>query len=341
MTKEYAPYKRNFRKINMNMNENPFDLNITIDVKKVNRYERPIALKKKISEMYGINENNVVIGSGSDQLLKILGEVVIKKEDSVALMAPFFPRTKQHLSINCNKVAIIQPNDDLSYNLSEINDSFSYVFFASPNNPTGKRVGIDSLEELLERYRNTIFVIDEALEFYNYTYTIELTKKYNNLNIIRSLSKNFGLAGERVGFLITNNKEILEKINAYISPFPISKSSELLALYIINSKDYLENYVANVKRELPKMIKELNRIGVETVSGESSNFLIDAESLGYSSSELCELLDKRFDIIVTDAKKAFSLKKEYVRVSISTPYDNEIFIDAIREIAKELKKQSS
>ncbi len=333
--KDYATKERDFNKINLNMNENPFEPDIQLDLKgaRINRYQgtRKILIKK-ISEYTKIRQNKIFIGAGCDQLLDTIGKALVEKDTTVALLGPMFPRTELHMKLYSNNVDIIDPQKDLRYNLN-IDKDYDLVIFSNPNNPTGYKLNAGKIEKIIKDYN--LVVIDETLSFYNDKESFKLIDKHDNLIILRSFSKNFGLASERIGFGLCSNEEILSRISQSLSPYQVSLTSQLLAEQMLNNTVYLDKYVKLVKKELSKIKTELNKLGLWYTDSESSNIIIDVGPTSLTSQQIVEILDKKYNIKIVDAKTAFSLKGEFIRVSIGLEEENNKFISALKEICQE------
>ncbi|MDQ6723971.1 MAG: histidinol-phosphate aminotransferase family protein, partial [Thermoproteota archaeon] len=170
-------------------------------------------------------------------------------------------------------------------NLSELNNSLDFEFFinesknkdiiylASPNNPTGNQFKIEDITNLIEVSKNKLIIMDEAyVEFSDYSLS-NLVNKYNNLIIMRTFSKAFGLAGARIGYILAD-EEIINIFNRYIQlPYPLSSFSMQLAIEALENFEIIKRSIEIIKQERYTIYNKLSQIKeIQTYSSDANFF---------------------------------------------------------------------
>lgn len=216
--------------IKLNTNENPYPPKVSlegIDVSKLKLYPDPDSTKlaEAIAEKFNVNPKNVFIGNGSDEVIALIYETFFRNQvlSQPDISYGFYPVWTDFYQAKGNYI----PLKDWTIDFSEYSGN---CIIANPNAPTGVGINIDSIPE------DGIVVIDEAyIDFSDLNSAIELTKKYDNLLVVRTFSKSYSLAGLRVGFAIGNEK-LIEKLNDSKNSFnsyPIDMIAENLATQAI------------------------------------------------------------------------------------------------------------
>ncbi len=185
-------------------------------------------LFKKLAKYVNTNTKNIGIGSGSDQIMDLLLSTICKGKTAITVNPTF-----SYFIDRCNMHKI----PTTTVNLSALDNSLDFEFFieesknidiiyiASPNNPTSNQFKIEDIINLIEVSKEKLIIIDEAyVEFSGYSLS-NIVNKYNNLIVMRTFSKAFGLAGARIGYIVAN-EEIINIFNQYIQlPYPLSSFS--------------------------------------------------------------------------------------------------------------------
>ncbi len=220
-------------------------------------------LFKKIAKYININTKNVGIGSGSDQIMDLLLSTICKGKTAITINPTF-----SYFIDRCNMHKI----PTTTVNLSALDNSLDFEFFieesknndiiyvASPNNPTSNQFKIEDIINLIEVSQDKLIIIDEAyVEFSGYSLS-NIVNKYNNLIVMRTFSKAFGLAGARIGYIVSN-EEIINIFNQYIQlPYPLSSFSMQLAIEAMENIEIIKRSIKTIKQERNKIYNKLNQI---------------------------------------------------------------------------------
>ena len=328
----YSPDDVDF-KIRLNANEAPFDFGINeirslknskakkyLKFNSVNRYPdaKQIDLRNLIAKHYKVNQNQVALFNGSDELILNLLLSLTGKSESVLTFKPSFSMYKiltQSLGMKCLEVPLTQNYDiDLPKTLEILSEADpDLIFIASPNNPTSNSFSKEKIFKILNKAKGLV-VIDEAYSEYASFSFMKSLKKYKNLVIMKTMSK-IGFASLRLGFLIAN-KEVVNIVNKVRLPYNVSTLSQLIAQdYFIHIKEYKEQ-IQNVINERIKLTEKLEGYKQIKITDSDSNFLFIEY---FKTTKLCNFLKtKNINI------KTFTDKKliNYFRVTIGTEKEN-------------------
>ena len=286
--KGYSPYKRPGRLQDyhkMDSNEN------TVLEKK---FIRAIALKSlsdndlreyplkhfdllfgKIAKYTNTDAKNVGIGSGSDQIMDLLLSTICKGKSAITInptFSYFIDRCNMHkIPIKLINLSPSNNSLDFAYFINESKDK-DIIYMASPNNPTGNQFKIEDIINLIEVSKDKLIIMDEAyVEFAGYSLS-NLVNRHNNLIVMRTFSKAFGLAGARIGYILAD-EEIINIFNQFIQlPYPLSSFSMQLAIEALENIAVIKMSIEAIKQERRRMYDRLNQIKEITTYSPDANF---------------------------------------------------------------------
>lgn len=301
-----------------------------------NRYPDPLQLKLKneISKIKGVPPQHIFLGNGSDEAIDILYRVFCEPgKDNVIICPPTYGMYKVAADINnVEAIAVNLTNDfqlDLPAIIKSINEQTKMLFICSPNNPTGNIMHFEDVEYLLNNFQGVV-VVDEA--YINYSRQrsyIQLLTDYDNLVVLQTFSKAWGLAGVRMGMAFSTTV-IVDLMNKVKPPYNISQPSQEIVL------NALQN-IAKVNSEIRIVVQERNKFSEALLEKElaievyvsEANFVLakfkDATKL-YN-----QLLEKG---IVVRNRSTVELCENCLRITIGTPAENELLLNALTELCK-------
>ncbi|WP_321281841.1 aminotransferase class I/II-fold pyridoxal phosphate-dependent enzyme [Marinifilum fragile] len=249
---------------------------------------------------------------------------------SSTVIIPTFSEYEDACKINNHKLNFI--------NWKDLSSSSSFntdlIWICNPNNPTGDILLKKDLDILLKNHPNSVFVLDEAyIDFTDaISSSIDLIKKYQNLIIVKSLTKNFSIPGLRLGYLIAN-KVLVQKIEFYKAPWTVNSLAIEAGKYLIQHKSDVLPPVKHYKSSTEKFTKKLAEIsGIKIHPTKTSYFLIELEK--GDSTELKNYLVSEFGILIRDAKNFRGLNSSYIRVATLNEEKNQLLIDALQKWSK-------
>ncbi|HEL4932278.1 TPA: aminotransferase class I/II-fold pyridoxal phosphate-dependent enzyme, partial [Clostridioides difficile] len=236
-------------------------------------------LRENISKYIDINPDFIIPGNGATEVIYLLMKSIKKK---LAIINPTFSEYRR--SAELNNLDIIDLELDLENNfklnidiIKENIKRFDSLFICNPNNPSGNVQDLKELVHLLDKH-NKVLIIDETfMEFvedeskYSLVKYIESNK---NIFIIKAVTKFFGMPGLRLGYGLTSNTEIMNKIYEHKEPWTINSFADILSNFIFEDKEYIKNSKEYYIEERKYMLQELRNIRNIKVYDTDANFIL-------------------------------------------------------------------
>ncbi len=218
--------------VRLNANESPESPWADLDRAPLNRYPpvRPAALQERMARFYGVSPKNVLATRGSTEAIETLIRTFCRAyRDNVVVTPPTFDMYKVYADIQAvelNEVPLIAERDfafDADAVIAAANDESKLIFICSPNNPTGTMAAPeDILRVAAARRDRSVIAVDEAyIEFSGRASMIDAIDAYDNVVVLRTMSKAFALAGARCGALI-GTEEAVTMLSRVLSPYSFS-----------------------------------------------------------------------------------------------------------------------
>jgi threonine-phosphate decarboxylase len=293
-------------------------------------------LKNNISKYINVKSDFIIPGNGATEIIYLLMKSIGKK---IAILNPTFSEYERSAKLSGLEVINLKLDEknqfciDLDYIKVNI-EKFDSLFVCNPNNPNGK---VKYLEELLDlmKANNKLLIVDETfMEFVGDEEKYSLVKfidKYENLFILKAVTKFFGMPGLRLGYGLTSNKEIIEKIYNYKEPWTINSFADNLSNYIFADKKYIKDSKDYYISERKYMLQELRNIKNIVVYDSDTNFLLIRLKTKRANEMKVELLIKG-NILVRDASNFIGLDDSYIRVAIKSHEENKILIKNMKDL---------
>ena len=313
--------------IYLDANESPFD-NL------INRYpdNKHTELKKMVSDIKKVNVNQVIFGNGTDEIFDLIVRVFCNPyKDKIITLPPTYGMYDVIAKTNGVENIEIPLKSDFSIDKNQIlklhSTSIKVLFLCSPNNPTGNSFDTNNLTDLIKAFKG-IVVIDEAyIDFSSKQSLISLIEDNNNLIIIQTMSKAFGMAGIRLGMGFSS-KKIIDYLNKIKPPYNINVLTEKKALEELNKIDEIEKNISIVLDQRNLLVSSLEKLDfVEKIYKSDANFLlvkVDNADLRYN-----QLLEKG---IVVRNRSNQPLCQNCLRITIGTKNENTILINTLNEL---------
>lgn len=288
-------------------------------------------LREKIGAYVGVPASNIVVGNGGDELIERIALLFLKSGEQALTISPTFSMYYHIVNLMKAELQEAPLKEDFSLDvdglLSKITPKTKVLFSCSPNNPTANQFKIDDVKFLLENFSG-IVVVDEAyVEFADYS-VAPLVKKYDNLVVLRTFSKAFGLAGLRLGYCVADCEVANALSNKVGLPFPVSTVSLKVGVKILENIDIVKKAVKQVKREREKLVKALNHIdGVKAFDSQTNFVLFKTEK---PSAEVHNGLLSR-GVIVKNLGTILNLQNCF-RATVGLPWMNMKLIKALEEL---------
>jgi histidinol-phosphate aminotransferase len=315
----------------LDANENPFETDI-------NRYPDPYHkhLKKLISELKHIHSDNIFLGNGSDEIIDLIIRVFCEpKQDSILILPPsygMYSVTAKTNDVGVEEVLLFQ---DFQLDIQKIlsySGKTNILFICSPNNPSGNAMRRVDIIEILQQF-DGIVVVDEAYadfsEEKSLLYEIE---QYNNLVVLQTFSKAWGMAGARLGMCFTNN-DIIQLLNKIKLPYNVNTlSAQRVAQSIQYHHNTFETNKLLILKEREQLYHKLSELKcVVKIHPSDANFLLVQFN---KPNEYYKAL-MQAGIIVRNRSNQ-PLCEGCLRITIGTPEENSKLITMLTILQTEL-----
>ena len=291
-----------------------------------------------ISKKYNCKQNQVICGSGSDEIIQMLCQLFLNKGDEVVVPEFSFLMYRIYSKIVGAKVVFSKEknfkvsNDEI---LKKITKKTKIVFIANPNNPTGTYISKNELLDLRKRLNKKILlVVDDAYFEYmlneDYRSGLELFKNKNNVFILRTFSKIYGLASLRVGWGY-GSKKIVDALYKIKPPFNVNKIAQECAVVSLKDKSFIKKSVIHNLYWAKKIQKEMTSYNIQTNKIGPNFFLLDFKSCKLSSNFVERKLE-RSGIILREMN-SYGIKN-CLRLTIGNVKENILLIKQMKKIFK-------
>ncbi len=286
-------------------------------------------LKENFKEVFGYGGNNVIFTNGSDDALYLCFLTFCGKDCGAAFADITYGFYSVYADLCCIEKQIIPLDEELGIRYTDYFGLGKTIFIANPNAPTGKRLTIDQIDEILSNNADNIVVIDEAYAAFSGQSCVELLSKHDNLVIVGTFSKSRGMAGARLGYIITSEDiaSDLEKVKFSINPYNVNSLTQATGISVLENDSYYLSCISEICDTRDKFSAELVKLGFEVLPSKT-NFVF-AKHGSISGRFIAEELRKKKILIRRFDKERID---EYLRISIGTPEQMETVADAIADI---------
>ena len=295
-------------------------------------YPEPDKFTKKYADFVGVEFDNVLATNGSDRAIRSMLETFGEKGKKVVTVAPSF----EMYWVNCNILGLVHSpvayEDDLTINIDKIVDAIDddtrVVVLLNPNNPIGNVYTDEEAVKVIEKARQVgaIVIIDEAYHyFYDKTF-LPLTKKYDNVAILRTFSKCFSLAACRLGLVIAH-KQIIDYLKNGKLTFDVNSFALLFGERLLDHPEVIDRLIKEEKEGKAYVLSELVAHGYECRDCKGNFIFIKPNKDAHEITK--ELEDKKKILVHAYGNE---LLKKYIRVSVGSEKAMKVFLDAFFEL---------
>lgn len=293
-------------------------------------------LKEAIAQYEGVEKSEVICGNGAAELIFSLCRAL--KPKKALLPAPTFAEYEQALtSVGCScSHFFLKEEQNFSMDdsfLKEIAKEFNIIFLCNPNNPTGILTKREFLVKVLEKCRehSVFLVVDECfLDFVKEpeSYTLKgVLKEYPNLFLLKAFTKRYAMAGVRLGYGLTANRELLEKMESVTQPWNVSSLAQAAGLAALKEREYVKQGRETVFREQEFLKKEMKALGFQVFPSEANYIFFKGEK---------NLFEKCVEkgILIRDCSNYPGLKSGFFRIAVKSHEDNKTLLRVLKEIER-------
>lgn len=296
-------------------------------------------LSRALAEHYGIDEEQLILGNGSVELIELIAKAFLNEGETVVMSDQAFILYRiVSMIVNARRVEV--PLRDYTHDLEgmadAVDESVKVVYISNPNNPTGTMVTAKQVERFMDRVPETVVVVlDEAyieyIERPDFPDSLRSVRDGRNIIVLRTFSKGYGLAGLRIGYGI-GRRELMEPLRKVRLPFNINMLAQEAALAALGDEQHLRRTREANAEGLEYLNRELDALGLFHTDSVANFVFVDT---GIDCKVVFEALQRRGIIVRPLAGYGFPTA---FRATVGTERMNRRFIKALTEAAEERRE---
>ena len=326
--------------VKLNTNENPYDPGEKVkdaikqfDSSQLSLYPRPDAdeLRKALAQYHHLNENQVFIGNGSDEVLALIFLTCFNGKEPVLfpdISYSFYPVYCKLYQIPYHQIPL---NNHFEIVCSDYYQPNSGIIFPNPNAPTGMCVSLEMIEDILKHNLESIVVIDEAYIDFGGQTAVPLIQKYPNLLITQTFSKYRSLAGIRLGVALGSQEVIarLYDVKNSFNSYPIDRLAQVIGLASMEDSDYIQQNAQKIIETREYTKSELKKLGF-VMPDSKANFIFVKHPQYDAQKLFLQLREKGILVRYFHQPRI----EQYLRITIGTMEQMKILVHEIENILK-------
>lgn len=283
-------------------------------------------LKQTIADYYQLEENQIFVGNGSDEVLAHIFNGLLKQNKPIFfpdITYSFYPVFCQLYDIEFEKVPL---TEDFSIDLGDYQRPNGGIIFPNPNAPTGKLVALGDIEQLLLANRDSVVVVDEAYVDFGGQSAVGLINRFDNLLVVHTLSKSRSLAGLRIGYAMANAALIegLDRVKNSFNSYPLGHLQIAAAIASFKDESYFKQTCAQVISSREQLVEQLQALGFKILPS-AANFVFARHNS--ESAEVIATYLRQQGIIVRHFQQPRI--DQFLRITVGTSQDNQLLVDSL------------
>jgi threonine-phosphate decarboxylase len=304
----------------------------------------PVELRTAVAEYvgHGINASNIILGNGSIELIYMITEALPCEFKAVIPVPSFTEYEKAALRVGGEPVFVRLPDNfalDVERLKEAVTEDTRIVSICNPHSPSGTLYSREKVLELVEfcRKKNVIVSVDENyIEFTEKgedSTMVGYVKRYENLFVIRSVTKFYGMPGIRFGYGIAT-ESLIDTLQAVRQPWSINSLAGYATLAALKDTEFIENTKRTIAKERAQFAKMFSEIrGFHVFPSETNFLLVKILNPKYASTMLKEQMAGE-GILIRDCNTFVGLDNSYFRVTVRSPSENLKLINTLKDVLK-------
>ena len=291
-------------------------------------------LRQRLSERLGVPTDNILVGSGTTELIRLVALAYFRPGDSVLILEPTYGEYEvASLIVGAETVKHkARAEENFTPGMGSTLDLIKKhrprgVFICNPNNPTGKYLSRQDIEAVLNALGDGLLILDEAyIGFVESSWSSLNLVSRGNIVILRSMTKDYGLAGLRLGYAVAS-QEIIKNLRRVCPPWNVNIIAQKMGIAVLDNDDYLERSKTKIREAKGFLTNELSGLGLPPLPSDAHFFLV---RVGDAPAFRTALFKR--GILVRDCT-SFGLP-EYIRIAPRTIPECRKLISIISSISK-------
>jgi histidinol-phosphate aminotransferase len=325
--------------VKLNTNENPYppspkviEAIKNISAEQIRKYPQPMGdkFREAAAKILGVKSGNIICANGGDDLLNMAIRAFCDENRPVAYPTPTYSLYPELAKIANSPFIEIPFDEEFNLPAKLASSGAALTIVCNPNAPSGTFIPKQELTQLAEELKGkSILLIDEAYVDFAQDNCLELVKKFDNVIILRSMSKGYSLAGLRFGFGIAN-EELIKGLLKVKDSYNVDTVAIAAATAAITDQQYFKNNVQKIRIDRKILTEELAKLGFEVLASQT-NFVMAKPS----KMRAIDVYEKLKDRNIYVRYWAYPDIKDKLRITVGTSQQNEILIKALKEILAE------
>ena len=292
-------------------------------------------LLSSLKKHTGFEKSNIVVGNGAVELIYNFCSAFMEKNSKVLIPVPTFQEYESASSLNNASLAFFKSMDmsqDIDSFVSQIPKG-GFVFLCNPNNPTGTlltRKQINKIVTAAKRLSSVVFVDECFIEMVPNSNQSVLSdvKKFDNLFVLRSLTKSFGLPGIRIGYAVSS-REIISIMKKIKIPWSVNSLAQDAGIAALLNKNHLVASKKLIQQESAFLQNKINKINGFRCYDSFTTFLLVKTKINSSLLQK-KLLKKK--ILIRDCKNFRGLNSSFIRIAVKSRKENQRLVSALEDL---------
>jgi histidinol-phosphate aminotransferase len=311
----------------LDANENPFNTDY-------NRYPDPhqVSLKKRISAIKKINPAQLFLGNGSDEPIDLLLRAFCEPgRDNVVIPQPTYGMYSVSAAIHDIEIKAVNLTEDFDLDVAAIKNAWNrntkLLFLCSPNNPSGNLLDVEKIKSLLSQFHGLVIIDEAYIDFTGKAGFLPVLDEFNNLVVLQTFSKAWGLAGIRLGMCFST-PEVIQILDKIKPPYNINSITQVIADGYLRDKDRTNSWVANIREQREWLKANLLKVPlvVKVYPSDANFFLVKVKDAQKTYRLLID-----HGIIVRD-RSGVVLCENSLRITVGTEIENKKLIEVLNQL---------
>ena len=286
-------------------------------------------LRDALGELYGLERENFIAGSGSDEMLDLVFKTFSEWGATSTIPTPSYTLYDYFITMNGGSSDFVDLTEDFQLDVDAmVKNKSKIILIPSPNNPTGNSFRTKDLEEILSRAEGVV-VVDEAYAEYAEDSMVRRVNEFNNLIVLRTFSKAYAMAALRIGYAVSN-MDVAGMMNCVKIPYSLNMVSELAAVAAVKDQFFIEKSVQMVREQRPYLMDGLRKLGFHPYPSDC-NFVLAKSPIDHKV--LVDGLKKKGVLIRDFGRKRRT--ENCVRMTVGTKELNDMLLEKMAEVIDE------
>lgn len=315
-------------------------------------YELPVLIKnysssqhiicKLLSRWYNdseFNENNLIVNNGASELIRILNRYFVKK---ITIPVPTF---NEYEDLRSNQINYLQLSEDANFRLNP--DEFiasvkssksNFALIINPNNPTATLTPKKDIVKILDKLKmlNGIIVDESFIQFTGdrKSNSVQaLINKYPNLIVIRSIGKEYGCLGLRLGYMLSSNQKFIDSVKSYLPIWNVNSIAERFIELFPRYRNEFDESIKRIIKNRESFYDELKKVKFLKVFPSSANFFLTKIVGDIDGNNLCERVFEE-NMLIKNCSNKTALNDKFLRIAVRTSKENSKLVSILKALEK-------